>query len=41
MNQDNGVSYGVLVVNWNDEEADSILLDFVNLGMAGNPYFNC
>lgn len=28
-------------MNWNDEEFKSILLDFVVLGVAGDPYFNC
>ncbi|CDW88128.1 melibiase family protein [Stylonychia lemnae] len=41
MNLDGGVYFGILVVNWNNDEMDSVLLDFVTMGIAGNPYYNC
>ena len=28
-------------MNWNDQEYQSILLDFVVLGVAADPYYNC
>jgi len=38
---DNGPYFGLLVMNWNDEESQSILLDFVVLGVAADPYYSC
>jgi len=41
LNLDGGVYFGVLVVNWDDTEAQSVVLDFVVLGMAADYYFKC
>lgn len=41
LNLDGGVYYGILVMNWDDEVAQSILLDFVVLGIAADAFFNC
>jgi hypothetical protein len=31
----------VLVVNWNDQEYQSLVLNFINIGIAGDAYFKC
>ena len=40
-NKDQGTYYGLLIMNWNDYEPQSILLDFVVLGIASDGYQNC
>ena len=34
INQDKGAYFGLLIVNWDDTESKSILLDFVALGIV-------
>lgn len=37
----NGTYWAVLVVNWNDDQTSSVLLDFVLLGIAKASYYKC
>ena len=40
-NQDNSGYYGVLISNWNDFSAQSVILDFYLMGIAEVPYYTC
>ena len=36
-----GPYFGILIMNWNDFEPQSVVLDFVVLGLAADPYYTC